>query len=159
VGGCFKCHAAVAQGQTRLNDKQMVAAIRGWDEFAVSMRPITVPMMAVMVEGFGYTVIGEVIIPLVTAGEPIAEKVINSPEVQVVFGQGVGHGARHLAGTGLDPARVEALITQVIQQDAAAASAVGQHWGQISVEGTTLIYRAYPLAQDLINVGTYYPAH
>jgi RHS repeat-associated protein len=78
---------------------------------------------------------------------------------EVTFSTAEGHyshGARHLP-PGLDPAEVERAITEAIQQAVRGAGAVGQHWGWVTVQGQTIIYRAYPLGPGLINVGTYYP--
>jgi hypothetical protein len=73
--------------------------------------------------------------------------------VEVTF----GHGARHLAGTGLSAAQVEGLITRQVQQSVQGASAVGNFWGRLNVGGQTIEYRAFPLPSGAINVGTYYP--
>jgi RHS repeat-associated protein len=65
-----------------------------------------------------------------------------------------GHGARHLAGTGLSQGVVETAIGTQVQ---AVGRAAGGYWGRVSVQGTTIEYRAYPLANGGTHVGTYYP--
>lgn len=67
-----------------------------------------------------------------------------------------GHGARHLAGTGLDDAAVNAAIKAQVEQSIATASATGSFWGRVAVNGQIIEYRAYPLKDGTINVGTYY---
>lgn len=75
-----------------------------------------------------------------------------APLVDVVF----GHGARHLAGTTLSQAAVEAAILGEIQSIASSAQ-TGEFWSKISIDGYTILYRAYTMANGAINVGTYYP--
>ncbi len=75
---------------------------------------------------------------------------ITSP-VRVVF----GHGARHLAGTGLQRAVVEQAIKAQVQETAAGASSTGSFWGKVVVNGQQVFYRAYTLANGAINIGTY----
>ncbi|MBI3837746.1 MAG: hypothetical protein HY288_07405 [Planctomycetia bacterium] len=68
-----------------------------------------------------------------------------------------GHGARHLAGTGLSQSAVEAAISQEIQALAAkGAQFAGGFWGRLSVTGQTVEFRAMTLLNGIINVGTYY---
>ncbi len=70
-----------------------------------------------------------------------------------------GHGARHLAGTGLDEAAVNAAIKAQVEQSIATASATGSFWGRVAVDGQIIEYRAYTLKDgtiNVINVGTYY---
>jgi hypothetical protein len=67
-----------------------------------------------------------------------------------------GHGARHLIGIGLTSDVVEAAIRADIISAAGGASATGSFWGTVAVEGQTIIYRAFTVADNLINVGTYY---
>jgi hypothetical protein len=64
-----------------------------------------------------------------------------------------GHGARHLAGTGLSAAQVECAITQHI---GTLGSAAGASWGWVQVNGQWIQYRLQPLADGTINVGTYF---
>ncbi len=66
-----------------------------------------------------------------------------------------GHGARHLVGTGLDQAAVENAIKADIEKSVAQASASGNFWGRVVVNGQQIIYRAYTLPNGTINVGTY----
>jgi hypothetical protein len=73
-------------------------------------------------------------------------------EADVTF----GHGARHLAGTGLDQADVEGAIESQVRTSASAASSTGSFWGRVVVDGQTVEYRAYTLPNGTINVGTYY---
>ncbi|HEY5943619.1 MAG TPA: RHS repeat-associated core domain-containing protein [Solirubrobacterales bacterium] len=72
--------------------------------------------------------------------------------VDVVF----GHGSRHLAGTGLAQAEVEAAIQSQVASQMARASAAGGFWGRVVVNGQTISYRAYVLPDGTVNVGTYY---
>ena len=66
------------------------------------------------------------------------------------------HGARHLAGTGLDEATVENAIKADIQKSVAKATAVGgDFWGKVVVNGQQVFYRAFGLPNGTINVGTY----
>jgi RHS repeat-associated protein len=67
-----------------------------------------------------------------------------------------GHGARHVAGTGLDSGEVESAIQSQIEQSVSKASASGSFWGRTVVDGQTVEYRAYTLPNGTINVGTYY---
>ena len=73
----------------------------------------------------------------------------------VIFEQGLGHGARHLAGTGLQQAAVEKAITAEIQKTVAGSTATGNFWGKVVVDGQTVVYRAFTLPNGTINVGTY----
>jgi RHS repeat-associated protein len=67
-----------------------------------------------------------------------------------------GHGARHLAGTGLQQGEVEAAIQSQVEQSVAGASSTGSFWGRVVVNGQTIEYRAYTLPSGTINIGTYY---
>ena len=67
------------------------------------------------------------------------------------------HGARHLAGTGLRSESVETAIRAQVQQATQGASATGNFWGRVAVEGQMIEYRAFALPKGTINVGTYYP--
>jgi hypothetical protein len=69
--------------------------------------------------------------------------------------QGMGHGARHLAGTSLQQAAVEKAITTEIQQTVAGSTATRSFWGKVVVDGQQVFYRAYTLANGTITVGTY----
>jgi RHS repeat-associated protein len=74
--------------------------------------------------------------------------------LEIVF----GHGARHLVGTGLSQAEVEASIQAQVAQQAARGASLGEEWwGTVSVNGQTIQYRAYVLPDGTVNVGTYYP--
>lgn len=63
-----------------------------------------------------------------------------------------GHGARHLAGTALSPASVEAEIIRSVQS---AGAGTGTHWGWIQLNRETIQYRAFLLPDGRTNVGTY----
>jgi RHS repeat-associated protein len=67
-----------------------------------------------------------------------------------------GHGARHLAGTGLDQSSVESAIESQVRASVSGADSTGSFWGRVSVNGQTVEYRAYTLTNGTINVGTYY---
>jgi hypothetical protein len=75
-----------------------------------------------------------------------------------IKGAGVvfGHGARHLAGTALSQSNVESAILQHLRASVGKASMTGNFWGRVVVDGTTIEYRAFTLADGTINVGTYY---
>ncbi|MGC2330289.1 MAG: RHS repeat-associated core domain-containing protein [Candidatus Acidiferrales bacterium] len=66
-----------------------------------------------------------------------------------------GHGARHLAGTGLEEAAVENAIKADITKAVANASTTGNFWGRVVVGGQQIFYRAFTLSDGTINVGTY----
>jgi hypothetical protein len=75
------------------------------------------------------------------------------------FGRGVvtfGHGARHLAGTGLSRSAVQGAIRSDIQSINASLTPGAGFWGRTTVQGTTIEYRAMPLPGGTVNVGTYY---
>ena len=71
--------------------------------------------------------------------------------VKVVF----GHGARHLAGTALAQAEVEKAIVEHVQEMARVADLGVEWWGHVVVQGQVVQYRAYQVAEDVVNVGTY----
>jgi hypothetical protein len=78
---------------------------------------------------------------------------LTGPNWQVRF----GHGARHLQGTGLSRADVEAVIVTHVLRTVRAASTVGDgFWGRVHVHGWPVEYRAYHLGAGVIHVGTYY---
>ena len=66
------------------------------------------------------------------------------------------HGARHLAGTGLDQATVENAITADVQKTLPQASASGNFWNKVVVNGQQILYKAWTLPNGTISVGTYY---
>jgi len=72
--------------------------------------------------------------------------------VVVVF----GHGARHLVGLNVTQSAVEAAIKNDIALSVNSASQTGPFWGRVTVNGQVIEYRAYPIANNTINVGTYY---
>lgn len=67
-----------------------------------------------------------------------------------------GHGSRHLP-PGLNAADVEAAIAQDIPLAIKNASSIADFWGKVVVQGETIIYRASPRPNGVINVGTYHP--
>jgi hypothetical protein len=68
-----------------------------------------------------------------------------------------GHGARHLAGSGLNQADVESAIHQDVEAGVKnATQSTGNFWGRVNVGGQTVEYRAFTLPNGTINVGTYY---
>lgn len=69
-----------------------------------------------------------------------------------------GHGARHLIGTPLSTDAVEAQIVEAIRSiPPSAISDEGEFWGQLDVSGYIIQYKAYPVPDGPINVGTYWP--
>ena len=66
-----------------------------------------------------------------------------------------GHGARHLAGTGIPQVEVEAAIRSQVQSIARGASATGSFWGKVVVRGQKIFYRAFTRPDGSIHVGTY----
>ena len=67
-----------------------------------------------------------------------------------------GHGARHLAGTGLSAAEVESAIAADIAPQLQNASSVGSFWGRTAVNGTAIEYRGFGLGSGAVRIGTYY---
>jgi hypothetical protein len=67
-----------------------------------------------------------------------------------------GHGARHLAESGLEQRDVEAAIESQVRASVSKASSTGSFWGRVTVSGRIIEYRAYTLPSGVINVGTYY---
>lgn len=68
-----------------------------------------------------------------------------------------GHGARHMVSLGLDPSRVESAIDQQIRSIiSSGATVIGGFYGQVVVNGIRITYRAHPLANGTIYIGTYY---
>jgi hypothetical protein len=67
------------------------------------------------------------------------------------------HAARHLAGTGLKAAEVQSAIAGQVASSTRGATVVGTFSGRVSVGGTLIQYRGYPLPNGTINVGTYFP--
>ncbi len=74
-------------------------------------------------------------------------------EKEIIFD---GHGSRHLP-PGLNAADVEAAIAKDVQLAIRNASSTADFYGKIVVQGETIIYRASPRPNGVINVGTYYP--
>ena len=78
-------------------------------------------------------------------------------DVTVTFSkQAISHGERHLAGSELTREAVEAAITKEVQSVTRRAPVNGWFSGRISVNGTVIEYRGFPLPGGRINVGTYY---
>jgi RHS repeat-associated protein len=95
------------------------------------------------------------------AGAVSSSAAATSGAVRITFsgaGQAIGHGARHLLGTGLTPAQVEPCIAAQIQASVRGASltAGAEFRGRLVVEGVMIEFRAFPLPNGSINVGTYY---
>jgi RHS repeat-associated protein len=87
---------------------------------------------------------------LAALGRSVIGRVAAS-ELDIVF----GHGARHLAGTGLAESEVNAAISAQISRQVSTGTATGEFWGRVIVNGQTIEYRAYTLPDGTINVGTY----
>lgn len=68
-----------------------------------------------------------------------------------------GHGARHLIGTGLKQARVEAII-ETAAREALVGATVGTWFSnlQVVVDGIPIIYRGFVLSSTVLRVGTYF---
>ena len=64
---------------------------------------------------------------------------------------------RHLVGTGLTEAEVQAAIRQSVQMAVRQALSTSEFCGRVSVRGVLFEYRAYTLPNGVINVGTAYP--
>ncbi|WP_407645339.1 RHS repeat-associated core domain-containing protein [Halothiobacillus diazotrophicus] len=67
-----------------------------------------------------------------------------------------GHGARHLAGTGLSSTAVESAITGAILPIMPYTTPGCGFWGVININGISIQYRAMPLGGG-VHVGTYFP--
>jgi RHS repeat-associated protein len=68
----------------------------------------------------------------------------------------IGHGARHLAKTGLSREVVETAIRAEVKAAVSGASSTGSFWGKVVIQGRTILYKAYTVSKDVINIGTYY---
>ena len=66
-----------------------------------------------------------------------------------------GHGARHLVGTGLTQAEVEADIEAAVRELLATGNVYGNFWGVIDASGFPIWYRAYFVSAVLLKIGTY----
>ena len=91
--------------------------------------------------------------------------VVIQPSDQDIFGTSIatagvvvifGHGARHLKGLPVTQAEVEAAIARSVELNVNPAS-TGLHKGFVTINGITIEYHAYPLGNNIVNVGTYYP--
>ena len=80
-------------------------------------------------------------------------KIAARGSVEIVF----GHGARHLAGTGLSQVEVEGAIQAQVAQRVAAGGISGPFSGTVVIDGQVIQYRAYVLSDGSVNVGTYFP--
>lgn len=67
-----------------------------------------------------------------------------------------GHGARHLAGSGLSRTSVESAIADEVTRIADRSSITGSFFGRIYIGGRIVEYRAHTFEDGRINVGTYY---
>ena len=88
-----------------------------------------------------------------TLGLGGATTVTTAGAVTVTF---TSHGAIHALKEGLSQIAVESAIRTQVQAIAASATMTGQFWGKVVVQGVTIIYRAYTLADGTIKIGTYY---
>jgi hypothetical protein len=86
-------------------------------------------------------------VDLAAVGQDGVKVVGKKESLRVTF----GHGARHLAGTGLSQAEVENAIVQSLN----AASNTGAHWGWVQVEGQWIQYRVFILSDGQIAIRTY----
>jgi RHS repeat-associated protein len=66
-----------------------------------------------------------------------------------------GHGARHLPSGALNAAAQQA-IASAVKPILPYTTPGGGFWGQVSVDGRTVIYRAMPLPGGQCHIGTYY---
>jgi RHS repeat-associated protein len=66
------------------------------------------------------------------------------------------HGAIHVLKERFSRIAVENAIRAQVQEIAASVSVTGEFWGRVVVEGATIVYRAYTLADGAIRIGTYY---
>ncbi len=83
-------------------------------------------------------------------------KVAGAAVVVIFSKQAMGHGARHLVGSGLSDDVVEQAIEREVQFVARESSQTGSFWGRINVEGRTIQFKAHTLPDGRINVGTYW---
>jgi RHS repeat-associated protein len=83
-------------------------------------------------------------------------KIAGAAVVVIFSKQAIGHGARHLAGSGLSDEVVEGAIEREIQFVGRESSQTGSFWGRITVEGRTIQFKAHTLPDGRINVGTYW---
>jgi RHS repeat-associated protein len=67
-----------------------------------------------------------------------------------------GHGARHLAGTGLSTRCVEDAISAQVQPMLPQTSIGAGFWGTVVVDGVRIQYRGMPINGG-VNIGTYFP--
>ncbi|MDE3211201.1 MAG: hypothetical protein KGM46_10705 [Pseudomonadota bacterium] len=70
------------------------------------------------------------------------------------------HYADRLAAAGLDATEVEATVAGEVNATLSMGTegtAVGPFSGRISIDGTQVEYRAYPLPNGSVNVGTIFP--
>ena len=73
--------------------------------------------------------------------------------LQVTF----GHGARHMAGTGISPAAVQSAITAVVVPILPLTTPGAGFSGTVNVGGSIIVFRAMPLPGGSCHVGTYFP--
>ena len=77
-----------------------------------------------------------------------------SSAVEITFRS--AHGARHLAGTGLEASEVESAILRQVSSDGERASLTGSFRGRITVAGRIIEYRGFTTSAGKINIGTYF---
>ena len=99
----------------------------------------------------GASLVGDLFGTGARAATETAAEEAGTQGARIVF----GHGARHLAGTGLEQAAVENAIKADIAKAVANASSTGSFWGRVVVDGQQIVYRAFTLSDGTINVGTY----
>jgi RHS repeat-associated protein len=66
------------------------------------------------------------------------------------------HGTVHAATEGFSQAAAESAIRTEVQNIVARAATSGEFWGKVTVGGSTIVYRAFTLADGTIRIGTYY---
>jgi len=87
------------------------------------------------------------------AGNPISFADPAGLQACVTF----GHGARHLAGTGLSQSAVESAITNEVIAITPFSTPGAPYWGTVDVDGVGVQYRAMPLGGGRTHIGTYIP--
>jgi hypothetical protein len=60
-------------------------------------------------------------------------------------------------GTSVAPKLLCEAIERDVQSAVVNASSKGGFWGRVAVNGQIIEYRAFPMPNGVINIGTYYP--
>ena len=89
-------------------------------------------------------------------GSPVNLESSGRDDEQQVIRITFGHGARHVLDSDLTSEEVEAAITTSVNDSVQKATSVGPFWGRVMVRGRVVEYRAYPVSETVIHVGTYY---